>query len=62
MISFQQTFADLSGLLLVFPDVTGEMTIEELLVWIKNILEADEVAFEAVEKDEDQSTNNTELA
>lgn len=58
-LSFQQVFADISTLLIVFPDVTEDITIGELLVWIKDILEADVVDF--IPEDEDGDKSNIQL-
>ena len=56
MISFQQLFSDLSSLLIVFPDISAETTVEELLIWLKNILESaadgDVIEFVMVKEDE----------
>ena len=43
LISFQKVFADVSGLLLAFKEVTEDTTIAELLVWIKDMLEAEAI-------------------
>lgn len=58
-LSFQQVFADVSTLLVVFPDITEDTTIGELLVWIKDILEADVVDF--IPEDEDGNKSDIQL-
>ena len=56
LISFQKVFADVSGLVLAFKEVTEDITIAELLVWIKDTLETE------VTDVDDQSTDGTEMA
>ncbi len=43
LISFQKVFSDVSGLLLAFEEVTEGTTVAELLVWIKDTLEAEAI-------------------
>ena len=41
LISFQKVFADVSGLLLAFKEVTESTMLAELLIWIKDTLETE---------------------
>ncbi len=41
LISFQKVFADVSGLLVAFKELTEDTTMGELLIWIKDTLESE---------------------
>ena len=42
LISFQKVFRDVSGMLLYLEEITEDITIGELLTWIKDVLEKSE--------------------